>query len=138
MKSNKVVYIYPLVNRLNDGTEVIEEGAGGGGGDLYQTHELELPDPSVLQELEKLCLERMRDRKALSLIREVLLEAFKSRNKTLSLDSYGMKDESDIPLETFISMLSRGRSERHTTQTKPDQLPNTIVSSSLHFHTVLS
>lgn len=132
MKSRRVVYIYPLVNRLEDGTEIIEDGAGGGGGDLYQTHELELPDPSALWELEKLCLEHMRDRKALSRIREVLLEAFKSRNKTLPLDSYGMKDEFDIPLETFISMLSRGRSERHTVQTNPDQLPSTIVSSSLH------
>lgn len=128
VKSNKAVYIFPIVNRLKDGTEIIEDGAGGGGGDLYQTHELELPDSSALEELEKLCLEHMRDRKALSRIREVLLEAFRSKNKTLSLVSYGMKDDSDIPLETFVSMLSRGRTEKHTVQTRPDQpLPNTIV-----------
>lgn len=136
IKSNKAVYIYPLVNRLKDGTEIIEEGAGGGAGDLYQSHELELPDLSALEELEKFCLERFGDTKACSGIKETLLGAFKSKSRTLSLDSYGMKDDYDIPLETLVSILSRGRSENNgkrsiIAQNQP--LPNTIVRLFLCF-----
>lgn len=137
IKSSKTVYIFPIINRLKDGTEIAEEGAGGGAGDLYQAHELELPDQSALEELEKLCLERLNDTKAMSRIRQTLLEAFKSKSRTLSLDSYGMKDDYDVPLETLVSVLSRGRSENNEkrptpTQNKPDHpLPSTIVSSFL-------
>ena len=37
-----VVYIVPIVNRTTGGAEIPEVGAGGGIGDLYQTHEGEI------------------------------------------------------------------------------------------------
>ncbi|GIJ84455.1 hypothetical protein Asppvi_003302 [Aspergillus pseudoviridinutans] len=112
VRSKRTVYIMPIVARMEDGTRVPELGAGGGGGDLYQTHELELPDQSSLEQLESLCLEQIRDPKTLSRTREALTEAFESKNKALSLDSYGMKDVSDIPLQELVQILGRGRSDK--------------------------
>ncbi|OOF97246.1 hypothetical protein ASPCADRAFT_46026 [Aspergillus carbonarius ITEM 5010] len=107
--SRNTVYIAPIVNRTTDGSEMPEIGAGGGGGDLYQVHELELQDQSALEQLEKLCLEHIHDRQALSQTRQVLVDAFRSKTKVFSLDGYGMKDAHEMSLENFISILSRGR-----------------------------
>ncbi|KNG82339.1 DNA repair protein [Aspergillus nomiae NRRL 13137] len=109
MSSKKSVYIIPIVSRTNDGSEIPEIGAGGGGGDLYQIHELEIPNELALEQLEKLCLERIHDSQTLLETREALIEAFKSKSKALQLDSYGMKDDHDIPLENLVNILSRRR-----------------------------
>ncbi|KAL3472904.1 hypothetical protein BJX99DRAFT_206879 [Aspergillus californicus] len=107
--SNKTVYITPIVSRTENGSDVPEVGAGGGLGDLYQTHELELPDQSSLVRLEELCQERIQDPRALVRAREALLEAFKSRSKALSLGDYGMRDSNEMPLDELVNVLSRDR-----------------------------
>ncbi|PWY82874.1 hypothetical protein BO70DRAFT_379437 [Aspergillus heteromorphus CBS 117.55] len=112
--SKNTVYIAPIVNRTGSGSEMPEIGAGGGGGDLYQVHELELPDQSTLEQLEKLCLERIHDTQALSQTRQALADAFQSKSKALSLDSYGMKDAHDMSLESLVNILSRGRLSQET------------------------
>lgn len=123
VRNSNTVYITPIVNRTRDGAEVPEIGAGGGIGDLYQIHELELPDESTLAELENLCLKHINDQERLAKMRNVLSGAFRSRKKALSLDEYGVKEEGDISLEKLVTMLGRGLSN----EAKPD-LPNTIVS----------
>lgn len=130
-RSEKTVYIEPIVSRLQDGSQLPEVGIGGGAGDLYQVHELELPDQASLEKLEKLCLERIHDSRVLSQTRDALAEAFRSKTKSLSLDSYGMKDDTDIPLEKLVTILSRGhvRDRRFVdARGKTDHLPNIIVS----------
>ncbi|KAE8411640.1 hypothetical protein BDV36DRAFT_305516 [Aspergillus pseudocaelatus] len=109
ISSKNPVHIIPIVSRTNDGSEIPEVGAGGGGGDLYQIHELEIPNELSLKQLEKLCLESIHDPQILSETREALIEACKSSSKALQLDSYGMKDDHDIPLENLVNILSRGR-----------------------------
>lgn len=121
----KTVYITPIVSRTSSGSEIPELGAGGGIGDLYQIHELELPDESTLAELEKLCLKHIHDKQRLSQMKTALLEAFRSRKKALSLDQYGVKEEGDISLEKLVTLLDQGLSD----ETKGDP-PNTIVSHS--------
>ncbi|KAL2007826.1 hypothetical protein VTN00DRAFT_7808 [Thermoascus crustaceus] len=111
--SGKAVYITPIVTRTWDGSEVPETGAGGGSGDLYQTHELELPDESAVEQLEKLCLEQIHDREKLSQTREALISAFKSKKKTLSLNDYGLKEDSDISLKKLVTVLSHGQSRNN-------------------------
>ncbi|KAL2001680.1 hypothetical protein VTN02DRAFT_1401 [Thermoascus thermophilus] len=108
--SGKAVYIAPILTRTEDGSEVPETGAGAGSGDLYQTHELELPDESAVEQLEKLCLEQIQDHEKLSHTREALLSAFKSK-KALSLNNYGLKEESDISLKKLVTVLSHGQSQ---------------------------
>lgn len=125
------VYIVPIVNRTTGGAEIPEAGAGGGIGDLYQTHELELPDESALAELEKLCLKHVQDKQALSQVRSALLDAFRSRKKALSLDTYGVK-EGEISLKNLVAALSHGPSETSNRSSRPD-LPNTIVSGTVVF-----
>ncbi|KAL5339089.1 hypothetical protein BJX70DRAFT_364961 [Aspergillus crustosus] len=107
--SEKAVYITPIVSRTTKGSDIPELGAGGGLGDLYQIHELELPDQSSLALLEQLCSEKIHDPRALSRAKEALSEAFRSTSKALSLDGYGMKDAHEMHLEELVNVLSRGR-----------------------------
>jgi len=131
-RSEKTVYIEPIVGRLQDGSQLPEVGIGGGAGDLYQVHELELPDQASLEKLEKLCLERIHDSRVLSQTRNALFAAFRSKSKSLSLDNYGMKNDTDIPLEKLISILSRGHTDKGSSADVKDEagnrLPNIIVS----------
>ncbi|KAJ5807753.1 DNA repair metallo-beta-lactamase [Penicillium riverlandense] len=110
-RSPSTVYIVPIVNRTIEGVEIPEVGAGGGIGDLYQTHELELPDEATLEELEKLCLQHIHDEQLRQQLRITLIEAFRSKRKALSLDEYGMKEEGDISLKKLVDVLSHGMSE---------------------------
>ncbi|ODM23985.1 hypothetical protein SI65_01575 [Aspergillus cristatus] len=118
------------MGRLQDGSQLPEVGIGGGAGDLYQVHELELPDQASLEKLEKLCLERIHDSRVLSQTRDALFEAFRSKSKSLSLDNYGMKDDTDIPLEKLVSILSRGHTDKRSSADVKDEagnrLPNII------------
>ncbi|KAI9367456.1 hypothetical protein BJX61DRAFT_304200 [Aspergillus egyptiacus] len=109
VSSKKTVYITPIVSRTRNGSEVPELGAGGGLGDLYQSHELELPDQSALSQLEQLCREKIHEPQAYSRARDALAEAFRSKSKALSLDSYGIKDSNEMPLGDLVDILSRGR-----------------------------
>ena len=104
-ENSNVVWIIPIVNRADDGLEVPDIGGGGGTGDLYQSHELELPNKSTLEELERLCLKHIHDKEVLSRTKAALSMAFGSRNKTLSLDAYGMKDNEGVSLEKLVEIL---------------------------------
>ena len=129
------------MNRIKDGSIVPELGAGGGGGDLYQVHELELPDQTVLEELEKFCQKHVRDNTTLTRTKEALARAYQSKNRSLSLDQYGLKEEGDIPLEELFAILSRDRTDQEASllglNSKPAamqansdlQLPRRIVRS---------
>ncbi|KAJ6102017.1 DNA repair metallo-beta-lactamase [Penicillium sp. IBT 16267x] len=116
----KIIYIMPIVNRTKDGVEIPEVGAGGGGGDLYQVHELELPDESALAGLEKLCAQHIPNQEVLSQTRDALSKAFRSSKKALSLDEYGVQED-EISLEQLVTKLSRGND-----QVTKANLPNTI------------
>ncbi|KAE8379119.1 hypothetical protein BDV26DRAFT_291573 [Aspergillus bertholletiae] len=109
ISSKNPVYIIPIVSRTDDGSKIPELGAGGGGGDLYQIHELEIPNKLALEQLEKLCLKNIYDSQALSEAREALTKAFKSKSKALQLAGYEIKDDHDIPLENLANILGRGR-----------------------------
>lgn len=106
--SRNTVYIIPIISRTDNGADIPELGAGGGLGDLYQIHELEVPDQYSLDQLEQLCSEKIHDHQALSKAKEALSAAFRSNTKVLSLDSYGMKDAHEMPLEELVNILSRG------------------------------
>lgn len=53
-KNRDVVRITPIIAR-HKGNEIAEVGAGGGQGDLNQTHSLELYDQGTIQQLLELC-----------------------------------------------------------------------------------
>jgi DNA cross-link repair 1C protein len=124
--SRPSVFICPIVNRTNDGFKIPEHGVGGGGGDLYQSHELELPDEFTFQQLEKVCREQLQDEAAFSKAMETLTSAFNSENKTLSLDTYGLKAEHEIPLKELVLKLSCGKPDILKNMDSP---PSTVPSS---------
>ncbi|KAL6234112.1 hypothetical protein BDW75DRAFT_173639 [Aspergillus navahoensis] len=128
--SERAVYVTPIVSRTDKGSEIPELGAGGGLGDLYQTHELELPDQSSLKQLEQLCSEKIRDPQALSKAKEALSAAFRSKSKVLSLDSYGMKDAHEMPLGELVKILSRGRLSEECTLSEDLPTSTEILDSS--------
>jgi DNA cross-link repair 1C protein len=75
---------------------------------LYQSHELELSDKLAIGQLERLCREQIEDEKiedtrVLSRTKEILASAFKSKDKTLLLDQYGVTGEDDISLKELVT-----------------------------------
>ncbi|KAJ5893396.1 DNA repair metallo-beta-lactamase [Penicillium taxi] len=124
-RSPNTVYIVPIVNRSIDGAEIPEVGAGGGIGDLYQTHELELPNETALVELEKLCLQLITDKNVLLQTQKKISDAFQSGKRTLSLDKFDVQAEENISLERLVAILSDSDLNSHRRADKAD-LPNTI------------
>lgn len=52
--NNKIVWIKPIITRLEDGSEIAEIGIGGGWGDLAQRPELRLDSEMVVGQLLQL------------------------------------------------------------------------------------
>lgn len=127
---SKTVYITPIVNRTSDGGEIPEVGAGGGLGDLYQVHELELPDETALAALKQLCFQHIQDKDILSQMQDVISQAFKSKKKVLPLELYDIKEEDEITLERLVTKLCQGLSSEESlgSQSTETNLPKTIVS----------
>ena len=133
ISSGRSVYITPIVTRAQDGSDVLEVGAGGGMGDLYQINELEIPDDTAVQQLVDLCAEHIPNPTTRAAVATALLDACASKSKSLSLGNYGVRGEDEISLTKLVQMLSRGPtnpvSHRSTKATAPEKLPDTIVSS---------
>lgn len=106
LSNEDVVWITPIISRLQDGTELREIGAGGGGGDLYQTSELELTDEFDLQTLEDMSAELISDAKALTAFREAVALAKSEDASTLSLEGLGLDNDAEVSLKDFVSLIS--------------------------------
>jgi DNA cross-link repair 1C protein len=111
IKSGKSVFITPVVTRDISGTDVPEIGAGGGKGDLYQNHELELPDETALQKLEELLIKYVDDANTVSHATETLRTAFKAGKNKLSLDEFGLAKDADVSLQDLVSVISKVREQ---------------------------
>lgn len=125
------------MTRTQEGSEVLEVGAGGGLGDLYQINELEFLDDASIQKLIDLCAEHIADPATREVVAAALSDAYTSKNKSLSLDDYGIRGEDEISLKELVQLLSRGPSSFISDHSNPKatqekKLPNTIVSSYLH------
>lgn len=145
LEASKVVWITPIITRTSQGP-LPELGAGGGGGDLIQAHELMLDDFKAVDELLKLCSEQIREPETLAKVVELVTMATESGNKTMSLETLGLGSiHAEIPLKKLAYLLSTGttreqrnssrRLKRLSEQTKPmtigkaaEELPESIVS----------
>lgn len=96
-----VIWITPIIARLRDGTELLELGAGGGGGDLYQTSELE-----VTPDLDLISAELISNPDALEIFRTALGNARKTGALTLSLEGIGLDNEAEVSLKEFAELIS--------------------------------
>ena len=108
LEASKVVWITPIIARTSQGS-VPELGAGGGGGDLMQAHELMLDDFKAVDELLKLCSEQVSEPETRAKVVKLVTKAMASQNKTMSLATLGLDIiDSEIPLKKLAYLLSVG------------------------------
>ncbi|MCJ1425154.1 hypothetical protein MMC29_003042 [Sticta canariensis] len=123
LESADVVWITPIIARSSDGTSIPEAGAGGGGDDLKQAHELELQDANTAVELIKLCLENIRDQQALEKTLDLISTGLKSANKTVTLDALKLARGSDsISLKELALLLSNGAAHDDSSNRQKDSI----------------
>ncbi|KAL9022170.1 MAG: hypothetical protein Q9185_000570 [Variospora sp. 1 TL-2023] len=126
-KSRNVVWITPLISRSKEG-DVRELGAGGGGGDLVQNHELELAGPETGQRLIELCKSHIQDTNVLRLIDRLVRDALYSRKMTIDLNVLGRSLREDaVPLDRFACLLGH-------VANREDSLPDSSMSVSSPLH----
>ncbi|EXJ95735.1 hypothetical protein A1O1_00859 [Capronia coronata CBS 617.96] len=113
--SKNVKWITPIISRLKDGTEVRELGAGGGGGDLYQTSDLKLDDLASIQQLAAVCAEFTDDKAVSTILKEEIARAEKLQRFSMTIE--GIEDfyseENPMKLKDFLTLLSKMRPSMH-------------------------
>ena len=142
IQSTNVVWITPIIARSSDGTDIPEVGAGGGGGDLTKTHELDLTDADVVMELIDLCSRSTNDPATRQKIKEMIKASTHAPSRTMLFADLGIPSlDHDISLDEFAKLLIRatkrdGDDEEVTKgsatskiTTFEQKLPRTIVST---------
>lgn len=91
-----VVWITPIIAR-HKGVEIAEIGAGGGQGDLNQTHSLELYDQASVQQLLLICNRALQAQPELKEpMKEWFTTLMKSGKESIDLDLEILREEVDI------------------------------------------
>lgn len=127
--SADVVWIKPVITRTERGADVPELGAGGGGGDLTQVHELELDDTVAAMELMKLCSEKIEDSHARSKTLLLIAQALNSKNKAMSLDPLGLRDSGDVVRLDELTRILAEIAERTEDGIVVEQLQSTSMEA---------
>lgn len=151
IKSENVVWITPIITRTSTGADIPELGAGGGGGDLDQQHELELSDTAAVGRLINLCSDNIQDPRLLAKVISIVSTAMASETKSLTFDGkYAKQDEEgNIAMRDLLETLTKIAEHKSNAQRSPvslrsqadnirmytdpptAQLPRTIVSVSI-------
>lgn len=84
-KKKNVIWITPIISRLNDGTEVRELGAGGGWGDLHSKSGLNLDSNTSLEQIKGFMQLHLDNKDQMTAVDEALAQAWKLRSFTLFL-----------------------------------------------------
>ena len=104
LKSPNVVWITPIITHSADGSDVLEIGAGGGGGDLNQ-HELEL-DEQETRELLQLCVETVKETSMGKETEKMVSNALLSPAQKVLLDSLSSAfSDHELPLKELARII---------------------------------
>ena len=107
LKESHTVFITPILSRSATGEAVLEMGAGGGAGDLVQSHELQLDGMQDILDLTKVCAENIVDKEARKNTLGFVLDTILSQKKSLPLAALDMDvNENSIPLVELVRRLS--------------------------------
>ncbi|KAL8911427.1 MAG: hypothetical protein Q9171_003417 [Xanthocarpia ochracea] len=124
--SKKVVWITPLIKRSDQG-DIPELGAGGGGGDLSQTHELELNDPQAGLKLVELCRQQIQDGKEVPQTLRLVGNLLCSGKRMVRLDLLDASlKEDEIPLETLTRILIEATARKDRLQNQEDYFAQSL------------
>ncbi|KAI4258097.1 MAG: hypothetical protein LQ352_001340 [Teloschistes flavicans] len=127
--SSNVVWITPSITRWKEG-DVPEIGAGGGSGDLTQSHELEVLDSEAGRMLLELCAAQIMDTKLLMSTMNLIEKALDSGKRAIALDLQDASLEEDtIPLENLARLLSTLASQEDAQQQRKESFPYSRHSS---------
>lgn len=124
--SKKVVWITPLINRSDQG-DIPELGAGGGGGDLTQTHELELSDPQAGLKLVELCRQQIQDGKEVPQTLRLIGDLLCSGKRMVRLDLLDASlKEDEIPLPTLTRILIKATARKDKIRNQTDYFAQSV------------
>ncbi|KIV96864.1 hypothetical protein PV10_00679 [Exophiala mesophila] len=107
-RKKNVIWITPIISRLNDGTEVGELGAGGGWGDLHSKSGLNLDSGISLDQIKAFMQLHLDNKEQMTVVEEALAQAWKLRNFTLflqGLENVLTGDELVLPLKEMKEAL---------------------------------
>lgn len=133
LKHKNVVWITPIISRMNDGTELLELGAGGGGGDLYQTPELDLTDEINLENLELLCKDLTIDSAAIKRIREAVRSAKDTGPLIISLEGLGLESDAEVSLKDLVKLVSQQQNWKGSRMTANASTAGRQNQQTIHF-----
>jgi DNA cross-link repair 1C protein len=105
LKAKHVVWINPVITRSAEGIVVPEHGAGGGGGDLHQTPELELRDMRSTSEIVDLCKQFVREPLDVQRLLAQIEVVRSSRDLRIPIKGVDLDTEGDITLQEFAQRL---------------------------------
>ena len=132
LEESDIVWITPIITRAMDGSNIQELGAGGGGGDLLETHELDLNDAIATMELIKLCSKRIADPKARSKTLSLIADAVTSSDKVVLLDSTELAERlEDMPLADVAILLQHIAERGSSSAGRPDNLSFQLQESKI-------
>ena len=132
LKKKNVVWITPIISRLQDGTELLEIGAGGGGGDLYQTAELDIQDLATLEALQSFANETFQDKTIVARLQDALARTSQAGEMRVSLDTLGLGLDEEVSIKRFIQLMS-STSQPRGRQTAREIQPGSIKDRVIHF-----
>ena len=131
-----VVWITPIITRDPAGQDVLELGAGGGGGDLYHIPLLDLADNLAVQKLETMF--NKLDAKPAVLAQ--ISAARKAGELRVSLEGLDKEVHESIPIGDFIKLMARiqrpSQAQPVLSKAALDGLPDTIVCGLLELLSV--
>lgn len=104
-KNKHLVWVTPIISRMQDGTEVAEIGAGGGGGDLYQNREAELGNTSVLEGLRLLAQQVSSSASAMEKIEQTLRDGGREKDCHTALNELVQTIGSNMSVDEFVKAL---------------------------------
>lgn len=130
-----IKWITPIISRLKDGTEVRELGAGGGGGDLYQTSDLRLDDLASLQQLAAICAQFTEDEAVTTILRDEIARAQKLDRFSMTLEGVEdlHSDENPMTLKDFLALLSKTHPSMHASRGQSLPSGERYTSDTIHF-----
>lgn len=127
LQSPNVIWITPIITHSAEGTDVLEMGAGGGGGDLTQ-HELEIEDQGMMKEFLDLYFRAMHDNSTKKETERIISDAFLSSAQKISLDSISSAfSDRELPLEDLARLLTNA--VRSGTLNKKESYGNPLSNS---------
>ena len=106
LKNKNVVWITPIISRLQDGTELLEIGAGGGGGDLYQTAKLDIQDLATIEALQSFANETFQDKTIVARLQDALARTSQTGEMRIPLDTLGLGLDEEVSIKRFVQLMS--------------------------------